>query len=128
MNRRGFLSTTLAAGAVLAAPSLARGSQVGAIDGGDIAILRDLLTTLHPGLYRYNSPIETERQLAELERLWQRESGLEQRYLALSAFLGTIRCGHSYANFFNQSREGASALFDRPTRLPLPSAGSAMKW
>lgn len=123
MNRRGFLSTTLAAGAVLAAPTLARGSQVGAKDGGDIAILRDLLTTLHPGLYRYNSPIETEQRLAELERLWQRESGLEQRYLALSAFLGTIRCGHSYANFFNQSREVASALFDRPTRLPF-----AFRW
>jgi hypothetical protein len=37
---------------------------------------------------------------------------------SLSRFLATIRCGHSYCNFFNQQKPLASALFDRRTRLP----------
>ena len=119
MNRRHFLTTAMAAGAASAFPAVA-GAQP-ATD--DIAILRDLLMTLHPGLYRYASPRETEQRLAALEQQWQREPALEQRYLALSAFLATLRCGHSYANFFNQSRDVATALFDRPTRLPF-----AFRW
>jgi hypothetical protein len=40
------------------------------------------------------------------------------RYLLLARFLAKIRCGHSYANFFNQQKEVFDALFDRPTPLP----------
>lgn len=36
----------------------------------------------------------------------------------LSRFLATIRCGHSYANFYNQKSAVAADLFDRPTRVP----------
>ena len=43
---------------------------------------------------------------------------LEARYLVLSRFLATIRCGHTYCNFFNQKKAVASNLFDRKTRLP----------
>lgn len=40
-------------------------------------------------------------------------------YLTLSRFLATIRCGHSYANFFNQKQAVQAALFDSPDKLPL---------
>jgi hypothetical protein len=43
---------------------------------------------------------------------------LETAYLDLSRFLGTVRCGHTYANFYNQSDSVAATLFSGKTRLP----------
>lgn len=84
---------------------------------GDIRIMREALA-LHPGLYRYNTPAGIDAALTRLARDFAASRTLDQRYLLLSSFLGTIRCGHSYANFFNQRAATAAALFDRPTRLP----------
>ncbi len=89
---------------------------------GDITLLREVLVTLHPGLYRYNSPRTIDAGIAHLEAAFVSAPDLERRYLALSRFLATIRCGHSYANFFNQSKAVATRLFDRPTRLPFAFA------
>ncbi|WP_313536512.1 S41 family peptidase [Sphingomonas sp.] len=85
---------------------------------GDMAILRQALT-LHPGLYRYNSPAEIDGRLSGLADAFVRSGSLEVRYLLLSRFLASLRCGHSYCNFFNQRAPIATALFDRPTCLPL---------
>ena len=83
----------------------------------DIEILRQALK-LHPGLLRYSSEGQVSGRLLSLQDEWLAARDLETRYLALSRFLAAIRCGHSYCNFFNQRKEAASALFDRPTRLP----------
>ncbi len=88
-----------------------------------MAILREVLVTLHPGLYRYQNPHGIEAGIARLEAEFVTTPDLEHRYLALSRFLATIKCGHSYANFFNQKKAVASALFERPTRLPF-----AFRW
>ncbi|MBX9797771.1 S41 family peptidase [Sphingomonas sp.] len=82
----------------------------------DVAIVRAAMA-LHPGLYRYASPRAVADGLDRLAATWPGASQ-EARYLALSRFLATLRCGHSYASFFNQKRRVVSALFDRPTRLP----------
>jgi hypothetical protein len=84
---------------------------------GDVQIVRRALA-LHPGLYRYATPAEVDGRLEALERAFVDAPSLEARYLVLSRFLATIRCGHSYCNFFNQRKAVASALFDRKTRLP----------
>lgn len=89
---------------------------------GDIAILRQALA-LHPGLYRYATPAQIAARIDLLERDWLAAPGSDGRYLALSRFLATIRCGHSYANFFNQKKAVRADLFDRPTRLPF-----AFRW
>ncbi|WP_294329228.1 S41 family peptidase [uncultured Sphingomonas sp.] len=83
----------------------------------DVAILRDALA-LHPGLYRYNTPSQGAARLARFEAAFVAAPHLEGRYLLLSRFLATIRCGHSYCNFYNQKKAVAAALFDRGTRLP----------
>lgn len=122
MNRRDFLSSTAAVvGAHAALPSIARAASTKA--SNDIAIVREILTTLHPGLYRYNSPLTINAALSALSRQWNAEPDLATRYLALSRFLATIKCGHSYANFFNQTSAVQKQLFDRGTRLPF-----AFKW
>jgi hypothetical protein len=114
MNRRHFLSNAALGTAVtLAFPAIGRASTA----TSDIALLREILTTLHPGLYRYASPAVIESGLSKLERRWPAQS-LEQRFLDLARFLSMIKCGHSYPNFFNQSEAHKKQLFDRGTRLP----------
>lgn len=90
--------------------------------GDDIEIVRTALT-LHPGLFRYQSPREHEERLSRLGRDYAAAPDTATRYLLLSRFLAAIRCGHSYCNFYNQSKALKADLFDRPTRLPF-----AFRW
>jgi hypothetical protein len=89
----------------------------------DIDLAAECLATLHPGLLRYNSPLQINAGMTSLKRAFATAPDLTQRYLVLSRFLATLKCGHSYANFFNQKPEVARALFDRRSRLPF-----AMRW
>jgi hypothetical protein len=119
IDRRQMLARLGAAAATAPSPWAARAAETPSVADlkGDIAILREALR-LHPGLYRYNSPLRISERIARLEAAFIGAPGLEARYLMLSRFLATIRCGHTYCNFFNQSKRVATALFDRPTRLP----------
>lgn len=118
MDRRGLLKH--GAAFVLGSFAVPAGAMMPAATSGlgdDLAIIREALK-LHPGLYRYNSPRRIEEHLARLSRLFVPASSIEQRYFALSRFLSAVRCGHSYANFYNQKKAVAAQLFDRRTRLP----------
>lgn len=119
INRRQMLAALSTSAALAAMPVAARAADTPTAKGlrGDIAILREALT-LHPGLYRYNSPAQIDARIAQLEAAFVAAPGLEVRYLLVSKFLATIRCGHSYCNFLNQKKGVATTLFDRPTRLP----------
>ncbi|GAA4038548.1 S41 family peptidase [Sphingomonas rosea] len=119
MRRRTFLQ---AGGAALLA---GMGARSWAADvpttrdlAGDVAILREALK-LHPGLYRYQSPAAFEAKLARFGQAFVAAGDQQARFLALAALLAEIRCGHSYPNFFNQKKEVAAELFDRPTRVPV---------
>jgi hypothetical protein len=85
---------------------------------GDIDILRRAYTQLHPGLYRYMTSDEVAGRFRLLEREVGGDAGLKGDYLALSRFCGAVRCGHTYANFYNQSDAVAAALFSDRNRLP----------
>jgi hypothetical protein len=111
LHRRTFLA---AGAATLATPAFATGADW----SEDIRILRRAYEALHPGLYRYATPTQTARRLDALERTFATGPSLPEAYLALSRFLGTVRCGHTYANFYNQSDAVSAALFDGATRLP----------
>ncbi len=116
-TRREFVLS----GAATAATSLLPAGVSAAITPGvrdDMALLGEILRTLHPGLYRYQSPQAVERSLARLSLAWAANPDLAARYLSLSRFLATIKCGHSYANFFNQTKTVRTQLFDRQTRVP----------
>lgn len=113
MNRREAIA---ALGACALLPAAAAGLEPADLRG-DIHILREALK-LHPGLYRYARPAEIEDRLLRLERAFTAAPTVERLYLLLSRFLASLRCGHSYCNFFNQKKTVATLLFDRPTRLP----------
>ncbi|MEG3163151.1 S41 family peptidase [Sphingomonas sp. PB2P19] len=84
----------------------------------DIAILFDAYASLHPGLYRYLTPVEFERERQRLDRLAETPRSLGDFYLAITTFTASIRCGHSYPNPSNQPPPVAAALFGKPDRLP----------
>ena len=84
----------------------------------DLKILRSAYEQLHPGLYRYNTKEKMDAAFDLLEQDFGRDLTLQQAYLAFSLFVNKIRCGHTYANFFNQTKTTADALFKGKTRLP----------
>ncbi len=83
----------------------------------DAALLRRAYETLHPGLQRYNTPAQLEAAFRALDDEFERDRTLADAYLAFSVLAAKIKCGHTYANFFNQSPAVADALFRLP-RLP----------
>lgn len=84
----------------------------------DFAIAKKAFLSLHPGLYRYASRGEVERRFDELERSLGRDLSLAETYLAFSRFTASIRCGHTYCNFWNQSDAVKRELFNQADKLP----------
>ncbi len=115
----GGLGATFAARPLLAralsSPTLLGAAAMRA----DVALLRRAYDVLHPGILRYNTPREIDARFETLDQAVAAPMTLRAFYLTLSRFLATVRCGHSYANFSNQRREVAAALFEAPDRLPL---------
>lgn len=120
MQRRQFLSAAALSGAAMASPAILRASPR---QNEDIRLVGEILRALHPGLYRYLSPLAFEAGLTQLGSRWNAAPELEDRFLALTGFLASIRCGHSYPSFYNQKRPVADRLFTRQDRLPL-----AFRW
>ncbi len=83
----------------------------------DVLILRRAYETMHPGLYRYNTPEQMDAAFRALDAEFATDRTLADAYLAFSVFAAKVKCGHTYANFFNQSDAVVAALFDAP-RVP----------
>lgn len=124
MKRRTFISTLTAASIapLLHSPqafAMRPMSSNGRI-ANDLAIVRSAMA-MHPGLYLHRTPAQIDVALARFETDYAHAADTEdlaRAYLALSRFLATLRCGHSYANFFNQDDADVKRLFDRSTRVP----------
>jgi len=83
----------------------------------DVAVLKDALETLHPGLLRYSDAGQVADRFHDLQARVEHGRTLSQAYVDLAEFLATIRCGHTYPNFFNQSPGVAAALLQHD-RVP----------
>lgn len=84
----------------------------------DIDVLEQAVTQLHPGVYRYNTPVQLRAGIAALRRELAHDATLPQAWLAFNRFTALLRCGHTYPNPVNQSAEVAARLFESKTRLP----------
>jgi len=125
LDRRHVLTgaSGLFATALLPTPAKATGELLApSAMRADIAILFDAYASLHPGLYRYLTPVEFQRERRRLDRFAATPRTLGDFYLALTAFTASIRCGHSYPNPANQTPTVAAALFGKPDRLPFAFA------
>ncbi len=117
LTRRTVLGSAFGAGAWGLAPAWAAPLDRKALEN-DISVLRLAFISLHPGLYRYSTPTEVAARFDALEKDFPKAQSLGEAYLTLSRFLATIRCGHTYANFYNQSKAAVSALFSGTDKLP----------
>lgn len=108
-----------ATNATVAPPQAALASTrlSGASLQADAAILRRAYEALHPGLHRYNTPAQIDAAFRALESEFQQDRTLADAYLAFSVLAAKVKCGHTYANFFNQSSTVQAALFQGP-RIP----------
>jgi Peptidase family S41 len=84
----------------------------------DAAILRKAYEELHPGLYRYNSKAEMDAKFEALQKVLSHDLSLQDAYIAFSVFAAKVKCGHTYANFFNQKKAIATVLFEGNNRVP----------
>lgn len=104
----------LAAGEPLTAALRLRSADLRA----DAADLRRAFEALHPGLHRYNSPAQLAARWDSLDRYFATDRTLGEAFLALTRLTATIRCGHTYPNFWNQRKAVAAALFEGRDKLP----------
>lgn len=105
--------SVLAGGAAFFVPPPLRATRL-----DDKAIIRRAYGLLHPGLFRYNSADQIDARFRFFDREWDAAPDMAGRYLALSRLLAGIRCGHSYANFYNQKPVVVETLFSKRNRLP----------
>lgn len=114
-TRRLMLQTALGAGVAAALPASASTSDDWS---GDVAILREAWTAMHPGLHRYATPSEVSDRLDGLAREWRSPGSFGDRFLALSRVTASIRCGHTYPSPYNSSDAVVAALY--PDRALVP--------
>ncbi|MBP9077100.1 MAG: hypothetical protein KBG02_09590 [Haliscomenobacter sp.] len=84
----------------------------------DFFWLKKGLLELHPGLYRYQTEASLQALFAEFEPLFNRNMSYREAYLLISRLVGQVRCGHTYANFFNQNQLIQHAVFRQADKLP----------
>lgn len=84
----------------------------------DHTVLRRALSELHPGLNLHRSPAVIELAFQNLKIDWSKAQDRRSTYLALSKMLGQVRCGHTYANVYNQTAEVAKEVLDGRDKLP----------
>jgi hypothetical protein len=119
IQRRTFV--TAACAALVATPSFLRAAPAAGELRDDMVILRRALE-LHPGLLRYRTRREIDRDLQQLEREYVAAPTQERQFLLLAEFLAKVRCGHTQCNPYNQSDAVVSSLFERRTRVPFEFA------
>ncbi|RQO75250.1 hypothetical protein DBR43_07780 [Pedobacter sp. KBW06] len=79
----------------------------------EITLLQKSLISLHPGLYRYNTPEQIDNYFRELLQKVSGEVTDEAYFILLSQFVTKIKCGHTYLNPWNQKKEVANNYFSK---------------
>ncbi len=84
----------------------------------DLALLAELYDTLHAGLLRFQTEAQYHARVQALHQTFSRDLPLATAFRELSRFTAAVRCGHTYANFYNQRRSVQQALFAGRDKLP----------
>lgn len=85
----------------------------------DLKVLKEALTTIHAGLYRYQSQAELEKGFKDLEGRFSKGATQAEVFLALSEFTAKIKCGHTFPSFWNNPIQTQRNLFTAQDRLPI---------
>ena len=86
----------------------------------DIDYLEEILTSVHPGIYRYNTK---EQIAAEFDRLRRQVQGRKMDeaawMLLLAKSVNKVKCGHTYLNPWNMKKSIRNRLFGGAIYFPL---------
>lgn len=84
----------------------------------EIILLQQALTSLHPGVYRYQTPKEAEAVFAHYRKAVSHPMIRERYFILLSQLLTHLHCGHTYTNYWNQPKSLQKQLYTESC-LPL---------
>lgn len=84
----------------------------------DFTILKNVLLTYHPGLYRFQDSQAVAKNFNALEQQLQQDLSLSEAYLLFSRFTASILCGHTYCNYYNQGGATKESLFNKNDKVP----------
>ena len=84
----------------------------------DLALAREALLAIHPGLFRYRTPQAIDSLFGAFQAKFSRDMTHREAYLLFSEMMGFFQCGHTYANFFNQNSFIQEVVFGQPDKLP----------
>jgi hypothetical protein len=119
LSRRQVLTLGAAAlAAAVAGPARAEDDW-----SGDVEVLRQAWTTIHPGLYRYITPEALEARLQALATDWRAPGDFRGRFLALTRVTAAVKCGHTYPSPYNGGEPVRSRLYPDRTLVPF-----AFRW
>ncbi len=85
----------------------------------DFAIVRKSYETLHPGLYKYEDKATIDGYFEACKKALDHDQTLQEAYLNFAKLTAKFKCGHSYANFFNQEERLKKELFEGKNALPV---------
>jgi hypothetical protein len=84
----------------------------------DFKVLKAVLMNYHPGLYRFQNSLEVASNFDHLQQQFTKDLTLAETYLALSKFTASIKCGHTFCSFYNQSGSTKDSLFNKSDKVP----------
>jgi Peptidase family S41 len=84
----------------------------------DYAIAKKAYLELHPGIYRYSSRESIDAAFNSYATVFNHPMTYAEAYLNFSKMIAHIRCGHTYANFYNQSPLVKELVFKQKDKLP----------
>lgn len=84
----------------------------------DAYLLKHVLLDIHPGIYRYNTVEEFEKNFDQFISKLNVDMTEAEYMKHLAQYLETIRCGHTYVNPWNMKKEIRDRLFGANINIP----------
>lgn len=84
----------------------------------DFDVLKGVLLNYHPGLYRFQDSSAVAKLFTDLELQLKSDLSLCEAYLLFSRFTASLKCGHTFCSFYNQSGSTKDSLFNKKDKVP----------
>ena len=85
----------------------------------DVTTLKEILTYIHPAIYRYRDSLMLQSDFKKLENTFRSKRTLKDVYLEISRLLSLIKCSHTFLNPWNQGTRVENSFFHQPDKIPL---------